>query len=96
MDKGYWFINTASHEPIMFVEGEPYQSDLEIGNYFETKEEAEDALEKLKAWNRLKKLEYLIKTHFRQAKKGEEVEFKVHSENEQTLKDLHTLFGGEE
>ena len=47
---GYWFINTACHEPIMFVEGKPHQSDLEIGNVFKTKEEAEEALEKLKDW----------------------------------------------
>ena len=48
--KGYWFINTACHEPIMFVEGEPGEMDKELGNHFETREECERAYEKFKAW----------------------------------------------
>lgn len=34
--------------------GNTWEDEKEIGNYFETKEEAEKAVEKLKAWKRLK------------------------------------------
>ena len=34
------------------------QKDKEIGNYFETVEEAEQAVEKLKAWKRLRDKEF--------------------------------------
>ena len=58
--KDYWFISDgAGHEVGIFAsekgllpEIEEYRK--EIGNYFETKEEAEKAVEKLKAWKRLK------------------------------------------
>ena len=54
--KRYWYINCFG---IVIEDIEPYtkkrKEDLEsIGNYFETKEEAEKAVEKLKAWKRLK------------------------------------------
>lgn len=48
--KSYWFINTACKEPIMHVYGEPNEMDKELGNYFETREDAERAYDKLKAW----------------------------------------------
>lgn len=48
--KSYWFINTACKEPIVHVHGEPGEMDKELGNHFETREEAERAYEKLKAW----------------------------------------------
>lgn len=48
--KSYWSINTVCKEPIMHVYGEPDEMDKELGNYFETREEAERAYEKLKAW----------------------------------------------
>lgn len=48
--KSYWFINTACDEPIVHVYGEPGEMDKELGNHFETREEAERAYEKLKAW----------------------------------------------
>ena len=53
--KEYWYIDCDGkvYEPTRLQ-----QSDLdrmeEIGNYFESKEEAEKAVEKLKAWKRLK------------------------------------------
>jgi hypothetical protein len=53
--KGYWYIDYAAPYPIDFCEfNEDTEDDKEIGNYFETKEEAEKAVEKLKAWRRLK------------------------------------------
>ena len=55
-EKEYWFI---SGDGFIFERSEEtYPEDAsarkEIGNYFETKEEAEKAVEKLKAWKRLK------------------------------------------
>ena len=59
--KEYWFINDLDGTPMKcelrsnirdFVEW--IKKRKQIGNYFETKEEAEKAVEKLKAWKRLK------------------------------------------
>jgi len=53
--KGYWFIDCAAHYTVDFCEfNEDTEDDKEIGNYFETKEEAERASNKAKAWKRLK------------------------------------------
>ena len=52
--KDYWVIDIrdgAGYKPYL---EEPSEMDFEIGNYFETKEEAELAVRKLKAWKRLK------------------------------------------
>ena len=54
--KEYWYINSDS---VIYATdyGKYPDSDLlrkEIGNYFESTEEAEDAVEKLKAWKRLR------------------------------------------
>lgn len=67
----------------------------EIGNYFETKEEADKAVEKLKAWKRLKDKGFRF-----DAVNGCWIEFTLNSANsdedyEQGQKDLHLLFGGE-
>ena len=50
-----WFINSQgdAHE-WPNAEGDEWTKEKAIGNYFETKEEAEKAVEKLKAWKRLK------------------------------------------
>lgn len=60
--KEYWFINDLDREPMKcelrhcsvrsFTEWGKKRK--QIGNYFETREEAEKAVEKLKAWKRLK------------------------------------------
>lgn len=60
--KEYWYINTIGAVGLhtrtngMTDSENSYIEDcqLEIGNYFATKEEAEKAVEKLKAWKRLK------------------------------------------
>lgn len=52
--KEKWVIDIrdgAGYEPYL---EEPSEMDYEIGNYFETEEQAEKAVEKLKAWKRLK------------------------------------------
>lgn len=53
---GYWYIDFDG-EVLGCAEGfdeETEERRNEIGNYFETREEAEKAVEKLKAWKRLK------------------------------------------
>lgn len=68
-----------------------------IGNYFETKEEAEKAVERLKAWKRMKKcgLRFwdLDKVHL---KIGYIFENYTKEDIPQLKKDLALIFGGEE
>ena len=62
--KKYWFIdaygNIVQNEITKHYGDEyidmtgAYENQKQIGNYFETEEEAEKAVEKLKAWKRLK------------------------------------------
>ena len=53
--KEYWFIyENGSIGNINWNNGEQDNLRKSIGNYFETKEEAEQALEKLKVWKRMK------------------------------------------
>lgn len=99
--KEYWVIDIrdgAGYKPYL---EEPSEMDFEIGNYFETKKEAEKAVEKLKAWKRLKdkglKFKGIIghdETHF-WFPNPNNIEFMF--ENRETRKDLNLLlFGGEE
>lgn len=74
-------------------------SHLEIGNYFETKEEAEKAVEKLKAWKRLKDNGFKFEGV---EKRGRHINFyqgrsyETDEQCQQAMKDLDLLFGGEE
>ena len=52
--KGYWYINRLGDVCWSTYVGEEANIRKLIGNYFKTKEEAEKAVEKLKAWKRLK------------------------------------------
>lgn len=55
--KEYWYIDTYIQEIRTMTKGINEDLDTfnkEIGNYFEYEEEAEKAVEKLKAWKRLK------------------------------------------
>ena len=53
--KEYWHIDCDGEIEDDEYEGTSFDKDCKaIGNYFETKEEAEKAVEKLKAWKRLK------------------------------------------
>lgn len=101
--KVHWYIYGA--EPLEVDDGnwdEEFINELKItGNYFETEEEAEKAVEKLKAWKRLKdyyvkfKLDFVRNTiHFTYRIDGT-----LHSAiNEERIifDDMKTIFGGEE
>ena len=72
----------------------------EIGNYFETREEAEKAVEKLKAWKRLKDKDFQF--HGYNALGVGEITFSVDFEDMddegeigQLRHDLDLLFGGD-
>lgn len=65
----------------------------EIGNYFETKEEAEKAVEKLKAWKRLKNKGFQFESWWGGSK---DISFWVDTEiDEDIAKDLDLLFSQE-
>jgi len=80
-----------------------------IGNYFETREEAEKVVEKLKAWKRLKEAKFRIKEYeYRpiEAYNASEQKYNIISADgiiefsmfcyEDFSDDLNLLFGGEE
>ena len=79
-----------------------FADDLEsMGNYFATKEEAEKAVEKLKAWKRLEDKGAIFKDWFWDKHYGTCIILGtkekdcVEDENEEVRKDLDLLFGGE-
>lgn len=101
----YWFIedNGVIQRSCHYEDLHPTldKARKEIGNYFETKEEAEKAVEKLKAWKRLKDNGFNIKgwkfTPDMKQIQGNYV--KIEAEIPQILineKDIDLLFGGEE
>lgn len=74
----------------------------EIGNYFETKEEAEKAVEKLKAWKRLKDKGFKFCGHD-DRDRGQLGDIVIYAEmptfeydDDSTRDDIDLLFGGEE
>lgn len=66
----------------------------EIGNYFDTREEAEKAVEKLKAWKRLKDKGFRFNNFVRDAIYYEISDEEI--EKDAVRKDLELLFGGKE
>ena len=64
-----------------------------IGNYFETREEAEKAIEKLKAWERLRKKHFKFDGY---DILNQTVTWLVSREYDEYSSDIDLLFGGEE
>ena len=106
--KDYWCIDTCEGWEICRTKegfGLADKEDKEIGNYFETKEEAEKAVEKLKAWERLKEKGFRFIPEFHRIEEGDErgnIMFIACTMNDDKdfiygdNKDLKLLFGGEE
>ena len=99
--KGYWYINEfGTPTEITHTRENIYDTQRKnFGNYFETKEEAEKAVEKLKAWKRLKDKGVDFygwrKNHtgtYDFLARWKEVPPKMHD----IIDDLDLLFGGEE
>ena len=93
----YWYIEDIDGVAFMDADlGERYNKFRKsIGNYFETKEEAEKAVEKLKAWKRLKDKGFRFTEISRD---WDTIYFDVDIENlaDPVIKDLDICFGGEE
>lgn len=65
--KEYWYINTEMYEVDYYEKGKYYEIEKfnkAIGNYFDTQEEAEKAVEKLKALTEAKKDGLKIKGYY--------------------------------
>lgn len=97
----YYFIRDGGNIDCHWYQklGEITERRKEIGNYFETEEEAEKAVEKLKAWKRLRGKGFRFNTWYGGSKN---ISYEITSlENEtyiprQICDDLDLLFGGEE
>ena len=98
--KGYWHIFGTNITKTQKGFDEVYDKrNKEIGNYFETKEEAEKAVEKLKAWTRLKDKGFRL-NHWKEAQLRPNMSYVAITGNmnvdEEAKADLDLLFGGEE
>lgn len=108
--KAYWYIDDAGVMQVDQILSSKINMRKSIGNYFETKEEAEKAVEKLNAWKRLKDKGFRfegIKEDYTRILQSQEpfrtgkryLQFNK-SEDEEWMKenweDLDLLFGGEE
>ena len=92
--KGYWYINCYGEVLHAFYNGNEWnERRKQIGNYFETKEEAERAVEKLKAWKRLKDKGFRFGGWNRRY--CDEINYQLDTAEDMS-KDLDLLFGGEE
>ena len=93
--KEHWYIDWDGKLMVSSDE-EGWKAAISIGNYFETKEEAEKAVEKLKAWKRLKDKGFSF------------IEGRLDNNDDFIIKaklgyvglidrqDIHLLFGGED
>lgn len=101
--KEYWFINSVGGaiQPSDTTDWEQQDTTYhkEIGNYFKTKEEAELAVEKLKAWKRVKDNGFKF-DRWNNVSAGPYMPIWFYFENdtmcEDVKSDLDLLFGGEE
>ena len=89
----YWYIDTYNGQIDFINKSKGDYDDREIGNYFETKEEAEKAVEKLKAWKRLKDKGFKIKLVSSKQYGYLEANWQVLNGD---FSDVQLLFGGEE
>lgn len=98
--KKYWFLSGRGEVKCIEDEKTVFDKDHKfIGNYFETKEEAEKAVEKLKAWKRLKGKGFKIKGWY-MPKSTLKIEIDGGFPEDVSLcdvmDDLDIIFGGEE
>lgn len=104
----YWYIGykndirrTRYNHISNFADNQITQTRKEIGNCFESLEEAEKAVEKLKAWKRLKDKGFRF-TGFTHKDRGRMDELEIYCqlgecpEDIEDMEDLDLLFGGEE
>lgn len=103
-DNNYWYIDSLGkiefHSTILDeIAGTPNNAMIRkiIGNYFESREEAEKAVEKLKAWKRLKDKGFRFSTFaYTELCDYARVNISATMINDSIHDDLELLFGGEE
>lgn len=103
--KEYWYIDTIEGSVVEHsCEGFELtdKERKEIGNYFETKEEAEKAVEKLKAWKRLEDTYHIsfdldfVKNIISFTYRIDGTLHSVINEERIIFEDMKTIFGGQE
>lgn len=95
---GYWYVDFDGDvlgcvEPF---DDKTEENRKQIGNYFETKEEAEKAVEKLKAWKRLKDNGFKFDGWKRDERYCGDFTITATDQTSCDDEDLDLLFGGEE
>ena len=94
--KGYYYVTTTG---LIKYDDTPFcaihKDRKEIGNYFETREEAELAMEKLKVWKRLKDKGFRF-TGWNGTMTGRGIEYKAGKYYEKWIDDMNLIFGGDE
>ena len=96
--KGYWYIRDGGNIDYNLYGKSIINRHKEIGNYFETKEEAEKAVEKLKAWKQLKDKGYRFRKWFTRVEGGIQINMEYNKYDGidwECRDDLDLLFGGE-
>lgn len=92
--KNFWFIDADGEvRETNYISNNGKSSLRKFDNYFETREEAEKAVEKLKAWKRLRDKGFRFKTY---SPMHMTISYGLADYEEDTEKDLDLLFGGEE
>ena len=101
--KGYWYYDTTCGRVDKVSHNEDKEIDSSIGNCFDTREEAEKAVEKLKAWKRLKDMTpdiRIVSNYSANRKFRYGVAFGFTDKEDEDLaeidRDIKLLFGGEE
>lgn len=98
--KTFWAISWAGEPEEYEVKNNPEELKemaKSIGNYFFSKEEAEKAVEKLKAWQRLKDKGFRFERWGMGGEYGNTITFSDYIEyNDKTRADLDLLFSGED
>lgn len=96
--KEYWYLTGIGEIGCIEDVDAKFDKDRkEIGNYFDTREEAEKAVEKLKAWKRLKDKGFKFEKWGMGGEYGNTITFSDYIVcNDETIEDLDTCFGGEE
>lgn len=96
----YWCVDyiTCGVDHLMYDPDDPDQDEFNesIGNYFETEEEAKKAVEKLKAWKRLKDAGFGFKDFARLNDCATMIRATSDETWSEIYDDLNTCFGGEE
>lgn len=96
--KGYWSYDTIDNNVTFnsISNEDDRKADQEIGNYFETREEAELAVRKLKAWKRLKDKGFRFIEGYLDNNDDFIIKAKLDHVGLIDQPDVHLLFGAEE